>query len=465
MFLETSFSIVRGEIMFFDHIMQQTISLYEKADAICISDKNGYLEYAKWHDDQFFTNGEIVGKHILEIYPALTEETSTIMRCLRTKTAQFDDVQHLETFKGEHLSCISTTYPIIVEDEIIGTLCVSSYFGEKYSRDRKPDHPAKNDRRGLYELSDIVTENEQMKALKAQVFSVARTNSTVLIYGETGTGKELVAESIHTAGERRGKPFIAQNCAAIPHTLLEGLFFGTEKGSFTGAESKQGLFEMAGDGTLFLDEINSMDMAMQSKLLKALEEKTFRRIGGTKNIPIRARILCAMNESPQEVLKCGKIRPDLFYRIGAVQLRLIPLRERREDILPLARHFVEHFNQELGCSVKGLSDLAEHAFLHYSWPGNVREVRNIIESAFNTGCRDQIMVKHLPEYFLESPTEPAPPLSCQTGDLSLPEAVSVYEKALIEHALKAAGNMAGAARMLKISRQSLSYKMEKYGLC
>lgn len=450
--------------MLFDHLMRQTIGLYEKSDAICISDKNGYLEYAKWHDDRFFTCAEVVGKHITEIYPALSKEDSTIMRCLRTKQAQFDDVQHLETYKGEQLSCISTTYPIIRDGDIIGTLCVSSYFGEKYGRKREPSARVKRGS-SLYELSDIITENDQMKDMKAQIFSVAQTSSTVLIYGETGTGKELVAESIHTASDRQYHPFIAQNCAAIPATLLESQFFGTEKGSFTGAESKKGLFEMAGEGTLFLDEINSMDMAIQAKLLKALEEKTFRRIGGTKDIPIKARVLCAMNESPQEVLKSGKIRPDLFYRIGAVQIRLIPLRQRREDILPLVRHFIEVFNQELGRSVTGLSDLVEHIFLNHDWEGNVREVRNIIESAFNMGCRDQITIKHLPEYFLDGPSDMVSmQLPCQTGELSLGEAVGQYEKSLIQHALKTTGSVAEAARMLKVSRQSLTYKMEKYQL-
>jgi len=448
--------------MFFDNLMKQTISLYEKADAICISDKDGYLEYAKWRDDRFFTSSSVAGKHIMEIYPQLTEETSTIMKCLRTKTAQFDDVQHLENFKGDAVSCISTTFPIITDGEILGTLCVSSYFGEKYGRRQQAPWPKRENR--LYELSDIISENPRMKDIKAQIFSVAQTSSTVLIYGETGTGKELVAESIHTASDRREKPFIAQNCSAVPHTLLESQFFGTEKGSFTGAESKQGLFEMAGDGTLFLDEINSMDMALQAKLLKVLEEKTFRRIGGTRDIPVKARILCAMNEPPQEVLKNGKIRPDLFYRIGAVQISLIPLRERREDIPPLARHFVDVFNQELGRSVTGLSGLVEHVFLNYDWPGNVREVRNIIEGAFNMGCCDQITMAHLPGYFLEGTGEEQPALPCQNGELSLAEAVGLYEKSLIQHALKVSNSTAEAARMLKISRQSLTYKMEKYQL-
>lgn len=448
--------------MLIDHLMKHTIDLYGKADAICISDKYGYLEYAHWRDDRFFTCGESSGRHILELYPHLTEETSTIMTCLRTKEARFDEIQHLENFKGERVSIICNTFPILENGEIIGTLCVSSYFGEQYSR-RKP--PVNRKTRGrLYELSDIISKDLQMRQLKTQILSVAQTSSTVLIYGETGTGKNLVAESIHTASSRQDHPFIAQNCSVGPHTLLESQFFGTEKGSFTGAENKMGLFEMAGEGTLFLDEINSMDLSLQAKLLKALEERTFRRIGGTKDIPIRARILCAMNEPPQEVLKNGKLRSDLFYRIGAVQIRLIPLRQRRGDIMPLVRHFIDMFNGELERSVTGTSDLVEHIFLNYDWPGNVREVRNIVEYAFNMGCQDQITIQHLPGYFLDDMTETPPAPPCQNGELSLSEAVNLYEKSLIENALKTSAGMADAARMLKISRQSLAYKMEKYGL-
>lgn len=448
--------------MLFDHSMKQMIDLYDKADAICISDKHGYLEYARWRDDRFFTCGESSGRHILELYPHLTEETSTIMTCLRTKEPRFDEIQHLENFKGEQVSIICNTFPILEDGEIIGTLCVSSYFGEKYSRRRLP--VSRKTRGRLYELSDIIGVDPQMKQLKSQILSVAQTNSTVLIYGETGTGKELVAESIHTASHRQDQPFIAQNCSAVPYTLLESQFFGTEKGSFTGAERRMGLFEMAGEGTLFLDEINSMDLSLQAKLLKALEEKTFRRIGGAKDIPIRARILCAMNEPPQEVLKNGKIRPDLFYRIGAVQIRLIPLRQRRGDIMPLVRYFIDTFDEELGRSVTGISDLVEHVFQNYDWPGNVREVRNIVECAFNMGCQDQITMKHLPSYFLDDTGETPPALPCQNGELSLSEAVSLYEKSLIENALKSSSGMAEAARVLKISRQSLAYKMEKYHL-
>lgn len=171
-----------------------------------------------------------------------------------------------------------------------------------------------------------------------------------------------------------------------------------------------------------------------------------------------------MNEPPQEVLKNGKIRPDLFYRIGAVQIRLIPLRQRRGDIMPLVRYFIDTFDEELGRSVTGISDLVEHVFQNYDWPGNVREVRNIVECAFNMGCQDQITMKHLPSYFLDDTGEAPPALPCQNGELSLSEAVSLYEKSLIENALKSSSGMAEAARVLKISRQSLAYKMEKYHL-
>ncbi|QNL45500.1 sigma 54-interacting transcriptional regulator [Oscillibacter hominis] len=434
--------------------MQQAVGLYANADALIFCDKDGYVEYGKWSNNRYYQCSEVVGKHILELYPTLTEETSTIMRCLHSKSARIDDIQHLTNFKGDQVDIVSTTLPIVVDGKVIGALCASSYYGDGAKREKSAGKDG-----GLYQLSDIITENEQMKELKVQIAGISQTRSPVLIYGETGTGKELVAESIHTCGSRRDRPFIAQNCAAIPNTLLESLFFGTEKGSFTGAERKKGLFEMAEGGTLFLDEINSMDSSIQSKLLKALEEHTFRRVGGTRDIAVDTRVICAMNESPQEVLRSGKLRRDLFYRISVVPIALIPLRRRREDILPLSAHFIDHFNEELGRSIQGLSDLAVHAFLSHSWPGNVRELRNVIEHAFNVECSGQITIKSLPEYFFDSPAEEE---SCLCDGAPLAEAVGAYEKLLIQQALRSTGSITAAARLLKTSRQTLRYKMEKY---
>lgn len=446
--------------------IQQALGLFEKADAILICDKNGYIEYAKWYRDWYFECAEVIGMHILEVYPTLTEETSTIVRCLHSGKGRIDDEQNIVNFKGKMIHVMSTTLPISVDGEIIGAICASSFCGEE--RERKQEMDSSQGKR-LYELDDIITCNEAMKEMKAKIAKVAQNNSTVLIYGETGTGKELVAESIHTSSPRKGQPFISQNCAAIPTTLLEGLFFGTEKGSYTGAERKKGLFELAHKGTLFLDEINSMDFSIQAKILKVLEEKKVRRIGGSEDIHIDVKILCAMNENPYEVLKKGKIREDLFYRIGVVQIKLPPLRERREDIMPLTEAFIERFNRELNRDIRGISDLTKNAFETNRWRGNVRELRNTIESAFNNETGNKITIKSLPELFFMNNEEDGREAETNIRvideeKLSLSEAVDQYEKELIKRVLEQSKNMAEAAKRLKLSRQSLKYKMEKHGI-
>lgn len=443
--------------------IQQALGLFEKADAVLICDQKGYIEYAKWYKGWYFECAEVVGMHILEVYPTLTEDTSTIMRCIHSGKGRIDDEQHIINFKGEIIHIMSTTLPIVVEGECIGAICASSFWGKDKELKLKADQ---KEGKGLYELDDIVTCNEAMKEMKARISNVARNNSTVLIYGETGTGKELVAESIHTCSPRKNQPFVSQNCAAIPTTLLEGIFFGTEKGSYTGAESKKGLFEMADKGTLFLDEINSMDFSIQAKILKILEEKKVRRVGGAKDIHIDVKIICAMNENPLEALKKGKIREDLFYRIGVVQIKIPPLRERREDIMLLTHHFIDYFNREQGKKIEGLSALAQNAFETNYWRGNVRELRNTIESAFNNESGRVITIKSLPELFFmanEEEINSAPCLMEKEG-FSLTEAVNDYEKDLIKKVMERSRNMAEAAKKLKISRQSLKYKLEKYGL-
>lgn len=446
-----------------ENYVQKAIALYEKADAILICDKNGFIEYTKWTNNRYFECKEVVGRHILEVYPTLTDETSTIVRCLNSGQIRIGDEQDIENFKGERIHIISTTYPIKVDGNVIGALCASTFCGLERENNKEIDN---NDEVSLYELDDIITRNKAMIEIKEKIKNVSRNNSTVLIYGETGTGKELVAESIHTSSMRSNRPFIAQNCASIPSTLLEGIFFGTEKGSYTGAESKKGLFELANKGTLFLDEINSMDFSIQAKLLKVLEEKKVRRLGGNKDINIDVKIICAMNENPYEAMKSGKIREDLYYRISVVQIKTIPLRERREDILILADYFIKRFNKEMGRDIKGLSDLVKNAFENSKWYGNVRELRNTVESAFNNEKSELITMKNLSEFFFIEREDKI----CiekdiiEKPDFSLTYEVDEYEKKLIQLVLGKSKNMAETAKKLKISRQNLKYKIEKYNI-
>lgn len=444
----------------FSQYVQQALGMHENTDAVLICDRKGYIEYAKWKDDAFFYPREVVGKHILDVYPELDRRNSTIMQVLKTGHPSFEVEQKIRTWKNETVHCLSTTLPIEVNGVVIGALCASVHYSEKARTGAG--------RRGKYYcLEDIITQDAQMEELKERVRHVARNHSTVLIMGETGTGKELVAQSLHTCSDRSGGPFISQNCAAIPANLLEGIFFGTEKGSYTGAETRKGLFELADGGTLFLDEINSMDIAMQAKLLKVLEEKKARRLGGYREISFNVRIVCAMNEDPAEVLRAGRLREDLYYRIGVVKLRIPPLRERREDIMLLTDHFIEMYNREMGMHIHGVSELAKNALLTYEWRGNIRELKNTIESAFNTAQNGIITMKDIPELVhvcTKNDMFKVPKPSAGQGGGSLKEMMDEYEKQIIAETLKRSKTMAEAAQKLKISRQNLRYKMKCHQL-
>ena len=241
------------------------------------------------------------------------------------------------------------------------------------------NHWLANPHKGLFRLDDIITQNPEMLTLKDTVQRVAANTSPVLIWGETGTGKELFAQSLHSHSSRARGPFVAQNCAAIPTTLLESTLFGTTRGSYTGAENRKGLLKQADGGTLFLDEVNSMDLSLQAKILKAIEEKRFRPVGGEQDVHSDVRIVSAMNVDPITAVREGLLRRDLFYRLGVVQLALPPLRKRPEDIPLLTDFYVEQYNRNMGRAISGVSELVRNALLAYDWPGNVRELQHTME--------------------------------------------------------------------------------------
>lgn len=305
----------------------------------------------------------------------------------------------------------------------------------------------------------------------SQIREVARIPSTVLITGESGTGKELVARAIHDLSDRRDAPFIAINCASIPASLLESELFGHEKGAFTNATSrKSGLFEEAHNGTVFLDEIGEMDMAMQAKLLRVLQERTIRRVGGVKDILIDVRVIAATNRNLLEKIASGGFREDLYYRINVFPIVAPPLRVRRDDIPLLAAYFLDGFSRSFGRSFREVSAPAAELMQQYAWPGNIRELKNVIERICIMKQGPTLLPEDLPPEIrdMRPPTEQR-----DRGDhiLQLPdgtgldEAVMDFERSLIDRALKASrGNVLQAAALLKIPRGTLRYKMEKYGL-
>jgi transcriptional regulator with GAF, ATPase, and Fis domain len=290
---------------------------------------------------------------------------------------------------------------------------------------------------------------------------IADTPMTVLILGETGTGKELVAEAIHQRSGRRDKPFIKLNCAALPETLLESELFGYERGAFTGADKRKvGFFEAADGGTLFLDEIGEMPLALQAKLLRVLERKVITRVGGRSEVPTDTRLIAATHRDLDGEVRSGRFRQDLLFRIGGFTLVVPPLRDRASEILPLAEHFAQTVAAEQSRPAPALTDAARDALSGYTWPGNVRELKNAIERALVL-CGDVIDASDLPDKLRDAAqrVRPATVAADMRGHLA------EVERAAIIAALEAeAQNQTRAARRLGLSRRALIYKMEKYGL-
>ena len=308
----------------------------------------------------------------------------------------------------------------------------------------------------MYTFDDLLTNNRDFKQLILQGKKAACSSSSVLVYGESGVGKELFVQSIHHASYRRHSPFIAQNCAALPESLLESLLFGTAKGSYTGAVDRQGLFELANGGTLFLDELQSMPIELQARLLRVLEDGVVRRIGGTKSIVVDVRVITAMNVAPEKALAENMLRPDLYYRLNVLSYELPSLRQRQEDILLLAHHFLKEFNRKLGRRVEGMSMEVEHFLEHYHWPGNVRELKHAMEYMLNHTETNYLQLNDLPP-FLQNKSVTERKL------IPLREKLKETESKLITEALlRTNGNVLQASRLLEIPRQTLQYKIQKY---
>ena len=320
------------------------------------------------------------------------------------------------------------------------------------------------ERRGA-SLTDLVGESRAIRDLAALIARIAQSDATtVLLEGESGTGKDLVARIIHFESARARGAFLALNCVALPEHLLESELFGHEKGAFTDAKGlKKGLFEQADGGTVYLDEIGDMKPDLQAKLLRLIEEKSFRRVGGLRDLRVDVRIIAATNRDLGRALEEGAFRKDLYYRLKVFPLHLPPLRGRPEDILPLASHFIARFNQEMGREVREIHPEAQACLAEYAWPGNVRELRNVLERALILASGPVLHVEHLPPEVgtRVPPSDKAPPMALPAEGVRLEE----VERDLVRQALEATGgNQVRAARLLGISRDALRTRMKKFGL-
>ncbi|HEV8040140.1 MAG TPA: sigma 54-interacting transcriptional regulator [Bryobacteraceae bacterium] len=416
---------------------------------------------------------EVLGKTIREVFPLVDGVTgealdTPLWRVLSEGTVE--DVGHgalLVDRSGAKRPITGSIAPTRDHrGEISGAVLV---FGRATNdatglRRRLPDYSGES----VLGMGDfkMVAASPSMKQVLKFARRVAESEvSTILLEGESGTGKDIIAQFIHHFGRRRDGPFVAINCAAIPETLLESELFGYEKGAFTDARApKAGILEVASGGTIFLDEVGEMPLVLQAKMLRVLEEQTFRRLGGVRDIQVDVRVVAATNRKLTEAIEQGKFRLDLYYRLNVIQVLLPPLRDRKEDILPLAETFVKHYNSKFKRAVEGLSHGAAAVLLEYDWPGNVRELRNVIERAMVLEESDWIQTSSLQVLPARAGAPVAAPLAMATDekfDVSLEEA----EKSLLMKALeRAEGNQTRAAVLLGITRDTLRYKIKKFNL-
>ena len=440
---------------------------------MAIIDKEGKYIYYNQESAELdgYSMEQAIGKPMLKVYPNLKKEDSTMLQALHGKEYQ-DTYQTYFNHVGKLVDYQHTTVPLYNHNkEIIGAVEI----GRNISNVRQLQDQVFRLNRKLYHnkeqpLPEIVFASNKMQEVIDQTNILGSNDVPVLIVGETGTGKELFARLIHKTSQRRDKAFISLNCSALPTTLIESTLFGTVKGAFTGAENRQGYLELANGGTLFLDELNAMPLEMQSKLLRFLQEKTYWSLGGNKEKYADVRIVAAMNESPAELLKSGKMRSDLFYRLNVGLIKLPALRERQEDIPVLARYFIDKHKTDVNMVITGISEHALQQLMSAPWPGNVRMLENAIVRSMvlqnEPGELQQIVLDD--ELFdLPSPSSQEeaklekPNIKEITGNLT--EQVENYEKQLIIDALNQAnGKIITAAKLLNISRTTLQYKVKKY---
>lgn len=326
----------------------------------------------------------------------------------------------------------------------------------------------------------ILGDSPQITEVRERITRVAPTNSTILITGESGTGKELVARAIHSQSKRSARPFVPLNCGALPETLLESELFGHEKGAFTSADStKKGLVEAAERGSIFLDEIGEMSLMMQVKVLRFLQERRFRRVGGTEEKDADVRVIAATNQDLAKMVETGDFRRDLFYRVNVIKVDVPPLRERKEDILPLAQHFIDKFNRQMGKELQGLAPSARRTLESYTWRGNVRELENVIERAVALEDNDMVQAESLdlgdipgqdrrfPQHTVREPSAAIGGASARLPEsgFMLEQHVQNIEREYLAHALQQAGGVkVRAAGLLGMSFRSFRYYLKKYHL-
>ncbi|OCG34135.1 sigma-54-dependent Fis family transcriptional regulator [Gilliamella sp. Bim1-2] len=445
---------------------------------MAIIDKEG--KYVYYNQESAELDGypieQAIGKPMLKVYPKMRKEDSTMLQALQHGKEYQNNYQSYYNHVGKLVDYMHTTVPLYNKNQkIIGAIEI----GRNLSTVRQLQDQVFKLNSKLYQnkeqpLPEIVFVSKTMQEVIDQTNILGANDVPVLIVGETGTGKELFARLIHQTSQRRDKAFISLNCSALPTTLIESTLFGTVKGAFTGAENRQGYLELANGGTLFLDELNAMPLEMQSKLLRFLQEKTYWQLGGNKEMHSDVRIVAAMNEPPTELLKTGKMRSDLFFRLNVGLIKLPALRDRTEDIPVLARYFIDKHKNDVNVVISGISEHALQQLISAPWPGNVRMLENTIVRSMvlqNEPGELQNIVLDEDLFDLNSSSPQNDdinkpenlPINTSTDGNNLIEQVENYERQLIINALNQAnGKIITAAKLLNISRTTLQYKVKKY---
>lgn len=421
-------------------------------EPITAVDKDGYFIYYNLASARLDGTDpeQVIGHHLLEINQWLTPETSTLLRCLKERTHITNSYQAYQGIAGRQTYYLHTVTPLFSADkELIGAIEIGRTVKE---------HPSKLES-VITEAPKIITTNETLLAQIERIGIFANTDLPILIYGETGTGKELFAQSAHALSGRSARPMMSLNCAAIPETLLESTLFGTTKGAFTGAENRKGLFTQADGGTLFLDEINSMPIALQSKLLRVLQDGNYLPLGAQHPLHSDVRLITALNQDPHQAIKEGKFREDLYYRLNIGEITISPLRERPKDIALLAQAFVAKFAPKLRPEVTMVEPKALETLIQHTWPGNVRELENVIQRSLllHTGgssLKKMVLTSRV-SGSLTSKTR-------SNSHLDLQNQLKAEEKQIIQETLKNhQGNISNAAKALGIPRTTLNSKIAR----
>lgn len=463
-------------------------SILDKLDeGVCVIDNDTKILFYNKKMGEINTREPegIKNKLLFEAFPNLEEEHSKLYKTLRLGQT----LNHRETHfnaDGKEITILSETFSLQSGSRKMGAVEILKDITKQKQLENtinqiqnKNGHlhitsnetqPVNNTR---FVFKDIIFKSREMGRMVEIAKRSARTSSNILIFGETGTGKELFAQSIHNESPRKNNVFTAINCAALPESLLEGILFGTSAGSFTGASERAGIFEQAHKGTLLLDEINAMGLNLQAKLLRVIQERRVRRLGSNKETEVDVRIIATMNEDPQLAITNGRLREDLFYRIGVVNLVIQPLIRRKTDIPVLVDYFIKKHSEILGIQIERIDNQVMDFLLHYSWPGNVRQLEHTIEGALNLVQDEKIITfDHLPYTFQQMIVDNTNNSNKKTTGSSpsldrgsLNDQLSQFETDLIKHAMKVSnGNITIASKKLGISRQNLNYKLKKFGI-